>query len=114
MTMDDPLLGTLLGHWHQWRRGYSHERGYTRQCLDFGASTGDDDDLELAQLRAIEEAVSTMPREEQIALQHVARAECLGVEVMFSPLLLNREHRELLVARALETLRRRLLQAGVL
>lgn len=107
-------LGSLLGRWHQWRRAYSHERGLTRQCLDFGDS-GDEDELELLQMRAIEEAIASMSRDHQLALQHVARAECMGVEVVFNPhLQLSRQHRETLIARAMQELERRLLHVGVL
>jgi hypothetical protein len=107
-------LGSLLGRWHQWRRAYSHERGLTRSCLDFGDS-GDDDELELLQMHAIEEAISTMPRDQQLALQHVARAECLGVEVVFNPhLMADRTMREMLIRIALQELERRLLHMGVL
>jgi hypothetical protein len=55
-----------------------------------------------------------MPRELQLALQHVARAECLGVEVLHHPTLANAAVRETLVQRALADLQRRLLHAGVI
>jgi hypothetical protein len=108
-------LGSLLGRWHQWRRAYSHERGLTRQCLDFGDSGDEEDELELLQMRSIEEAIASMPRDHQLALQHVARAECMGVEVVFNPhLLADRAKREALIRIALQELERRLLHVGVL
>lgn len=110
----NPQLGSLLGRWHQWRSAYSYERGYTRQRLDVGSSD-DDDELEALQMREVEEAIASMPREQQLALQHVARAECLGVEVLFNPhLKLSRSQRETLIRRAIAELERRLLHVGVL
>lgn len=106
-------LGSLLGRWHQWRRAYSVERGYTRQCLDNGPSFGDEDELEHLLMRSVEDEIAKMPGELQLALQHIARAECMGVEVIFSPRLGEKAHREKLVNRAIELLNKRLLQAGV-
>jgi hypothetical protein len=105
-------LGSLLGRWHQWRRGYSTERGYAR----VGWLTDErdqEDELERLTMLALEEHIDHMPRDLQLALQHVARAECLGVEVIMNPRLGERATREALVQRAMADLERRLLQAGV-
>jgi hypothetical protein len=107
-------LGSLLGRWHQWRHHYSHERGYARTLL--WADGGDDDDyaFERMQMESIEREVNALPRELQLAIQHVARAECLGVEVLMHPSMVNKAARESLVARAMVELTKRLLQAGVM
>ena len=66
-------------------------------------------------MRTLEAEITDMPRELQLALQHVARAECLGVEVLFSHALPTDKHtRETLIQRALGELQKRLLWAGVL
>ncbi len=72
-------LGTLLGQWHQWRAGYSHERGFAQVRVPAGHD--DDEGLEAMQLQSLEEAIAGLPQRYQLALQHVARYECLGVEV---------------------------------
>lgn len=106
-------LGALLGRWHQWRRAYSHERGYARPALVAG-DCDREDDLERLTMSSIDAHVAEMPQELQIALQHVARAECMGVEVIMNPRLGDRVHREALVDRALAELERRLMRDGVL
>ena len=63
---------------------------------------------------AVEDSISTMPRDLQLALQHVARAECLGVEVLTVRALQSHERRHTLIAQAVEALRNRLRAAGVL
>lgn len=108
-------LGSLLGRWHQWRRAWSHERGYARALSKVFATTTSDDDeqLELLIMEAIEREVELMPRELRLAVQHVARAECMGVEVLMHPSLADKEHRQSVVARAVAELQRRLRNAGV-
>ncbi len=106
-------LGSLLGRWHQWRRGYSHERGYSRP-LGFNTPVSDDE-LECMLMASIEDEVSLMPRELQLAVQHVARAECLGVEVFHNPHLpISKDAQASLVERAMDELERRLERMGVL
>lgn len=106
-------LGSLLGRWHQWRRHYSHERGYARVSL-VGGAADEDDMYELLQMQAVEAEVNAMARDLQLAVQHVARAECLGVEVLFHPMLHSARAREALVRRAMRELQRRLERAGIL
>lgn len=65
-------------------------------------------------MSAIETEVSALPRDYQLALQHVARAECLGVEVITVAALHHKETRESLVLHALRVLEKRLIAAGVL
>lgn len=103
-------LGSLLGRWHQWRRAYSVERGYAR--LTYAKQPGFDDELERLQMESIERAVAELPRDMQLAIQHWARAEAMGVEVIHNPHLGPRGQREELVTRALRELHRRLV--GVL
>jgi hypothetical protein len=103
----------LLGRWHQWRRAFSHERGYARNAM-FRDLDGDGDEFEAMQLRTIEAEISRLPADMQLALQHVARAECMGVEVIFSPRLRNAHERDSLIARAMAELERRLLHLGVI
>jgi hypothetical protein len=110
-------LGSLLGRWHQWRRHYSHERGYAYARMPAWADAADGDEdraFERMQMEAIEREVNALPRELQLALQHVARAECLGVEVLMHPAMVSMAVRESLVARAMVELTKRLLQAGVM
>lgn len=109
--MDDGRIGPLLARWHQWRRAYSHERGYARAAL-LRACRDDEDELEHLTMTAMEAAIATMPADLQLALQHVARAECLGVEVFTTPRL-GPDPRGA-VQRALSELRRRLLRCGLL
>lgn len=105
-------LGSLLGRWHQWRRGYTHERGYARVQVD-PRHIDTEEQLEELVMRTIEAEVSAMPPSLQRAIQHVARAECLGVEVLIHPELANKSVREPLVQHALRELHRRLDVAGV-
>lgn len=107
-------LGSLLGRWHQWRREYSHERGYSRARLLQTDAEHDDDYFEAMLMQAIEAEIEQLPQAEQLALQHVARAECLGVEVIMNPHLpLNKDARESLCQQALRTLSRRLENLGL-
>lgn len=108
-------LGSLLGRWHQWRRAYSHERGYARARYSTPEDETDDDAVESMLMRAIEEEVERLPHRYQLALQHVARAECLGVEVISTQRLpVNREQRESLCMEAIAELQRRLENAGLI
>jgi hypothetical protein len=110
----DHQLGSLLGRWHQWRRAYSHERGYARASLDAAPSFEDSDELESMQMRAIDTAVESMPFDMQIALQHIARAECMGVEVLFiGRMPADKAARESLIERAQRELYAKLLRMGV-
>ncbi len=110
---DGARLGSLLGRWHQWRRAYSHERGYARAVLTASA-TDSEDDLERTTMNAIESAIDAMPDDLQLALQHIARAECMGVEVITNPRLGPAERRRALVEQALIELERRLQWEGVM
>lgn len=110
--MDDRRIGSLLGRWHQWRRAYSHERGYARPVMPLHSRDAEDQ-LEHMTMMTLEDEITGMPQELQIALQHVARAECMGVEVITNPRLGDSMHREALVGRALFELHRRLLRAGL-
>ncbi len=107
-------LGSLLGRWHQWRRAYSVERGYARAALP-ARDADAEDDLELLLMMAVEREVAQMPQEQQLAVQHVARAECMGVEVMFNPrLFADKKRGESIVQHAIEALNKRLLRSGVI
>lgn len=108
----DRHLGSLLGRWHQWRRAYSPERGYAR--VPHLGNADPEDTLERITMLAVEEEIESMPRDMQLALQHVARAECMGVEVFTTPRLGNTAEREVLVQTALKELQRRLLRCGIL
>lgn len=104
-------LASLLGRWHQWRRGFSHERKLRR--IDYGADTDDaEEQLERLLMAAVDEEVARLPRAMQLALQHVARAECMGVEVMFTPQIAGPGLDDL-CDRAMRELERRLRAAGV-
>ena len=106
-------LHSLLGRWHQWRRAYSHERGFVRAQFAIGAED-DENELEELTMRLIEDEIAALPRDEQLALQHVARAECMGVEVIFNPRLGSLLQREAVIERALSGIERKLLRLGVL
>jgi hypothetical protein len=112
--MIDHQLASLLSRWHQWRRAYSHERGYARSSLLLRTAADEEDELERMAMQSIDEAIATLTSDEQIALQHVARAECLGVDVFMNPRLGSQQHRQALVGRAVSALERRLLTCGVL
>lgn len=108
-------LGSLLGRWHQWRRGYSHERSYAHVQHPAPFDTDPDEDLEGMLMRAIEEEADKLPADLQLALQHVARAECLGVEVvMMNRLPRERAARESLCAQALRELEKRMVALGLM
>lgn len=104
-------LGSLLGRWHQWRRHYRCERGIAR----LGGPSDPEDELEALLMATIEAEIEALPLDCQRALQHVARAECLGVEtitpgeVPTDPLA-----RESLYAHATARLAARLTRAGIL
>ena len=103
-------LNELLAQWHEWRRQYSVERGYARLSYnDLPA-----DDLDHLTVETIEREVAAMAPLLQLAVQHWARAQCMGVEVIHSTRLGPRPIREALVARALSELERRLAHAGVM
>lgn len=108
-----PELASLLGRWHQWRRRYSHERQYARVALLHGTDDPEDD-LEAMLMRTLEDEIENMAPDLKLALQHVARAECMGVEVITTARLLHSGNRERLVSKALHALERRLVFAGVL
>ena len=110
--MSYPRVLSLLGRWHQWRRAYSHERGYAR--AGFTTAPDFEDEFEALTMRAIEAEIEGMSRDDQLALQHVARAECLGVEVFFNPRLGNLLHRQTAIERALGRIEKRLLHIGIL
>lgn len=108
-------LGSLLGRWHQWRRAYSHERKYARGATPVTAGEHDDDDFEAMLMQAMECEIEGMTQQHQLALQFVARAECLGVEcIMNQRLPSDRAERESLCQEALRDLHRRLLRIGIL
>lgn len=107
-------LGSMLGRWHQWRAGYSTERQYARAQVMHGGAAHDDDDFERMLMEAIESEIEHLSPQHQVALQHVARAECLGVEVIVSPRLPpNRARREALCIEAMRSLHKRLLALGL-
>lgn len=110
----DHELASLLARWHHWRAHAAASRGYAKARLLVAPSAMDDDDFEQMLMRAVEDAVSGLGREHQLAIQHIARAECLGVEVLTVRALLNPDRRETLIAQALERLRRTLRNAGVI
>jgi hypothetical protein len=110
--MTHSRVHSLLGRWHQWRRAYSHERGFVRAQFAFAGD--DEDELEALTMRLIEDEIAALPRDEQLALQHVARAECMGVEVIFNPRLGSHAQREAVIERALSGIARRLLRLGIL
>lgn len=110
-----PALGSLLGRWHQWRSHYSHERGYSRVRFQAYADGDDDDEFEQQEMRSLEDAITELPQLQQLALQHAARAECLGVEVvMLNRLPRNRTELELLTLQATQALTRKLVALGLL
>jgi predicted alpha/beta hydrolase len=105
-------LCRMLGQWHQWRGAYSHERGYARVRVPVTHEV-DDDDLDAMIMRAMEDEISRMPQEAQLALQHIGRAECLGVEVLFNRMPRDRAARDALCADALARFERRMVALGL-
>jgi hypothetical protein len=108
-------MGSLLGRWHQWRAGYSTERKHARAPA-LWAPDGDDleESLERLQLASVEQEIERLPQQTQQALQHVARMECMGVEVVFNPRLPRGPALDQLCERAVRDLERRLLALGLL
>lgn len=112
-----PAVSTLLARWHQWRSHYSHERGFARVRYAAALAEGGDDyaDLEAMEMRSMEDSIAMLPVLQQLALQHVARTECLGVEVIkLNRLPANPQDRDLLCAQAVAALQRLLIAQGVL
>jgi len=105
-------LLSLLARWHQWRRAYSLERGHARVRLGTGEDA--EDELERLTMQAIEDEMDFLEPLELMALQHVARAECMGVEVITNPRLGGNTTRARLVEHALSVIEKRLLRAGIL
>lgn len=110
----DHELASLLSRWHHWRAQARAVRGYATARLFQPSGAMDDDDFEQLLMRAMEDAISELSRDHQLAIQHVARAECLGVEVLTVRALLNPNRRETVIAQALERLRDALTRAGVI
>ena len=113
----DPRLGSLLGRWHQWRRRFTTERRLARPTIDLRSDGADAAEYEWeSQLMATLEAeIERLPRDMQLALQHLARAECMGVEVFVNPHLpANRISHERLVQRAARELAHRLEWLGLM
>lgn len=110
--MADRRLLSLLGRWHQWRRAYSNEKGYVRAYSPMHLDH--EDELEALTMTAMEDAIDTLPAQLQLALQHVARAECLGVEVIMSQRLGTHEQRAATIEQALSRIQKRLLHMGIL
>ncbi len=104
-------MGSVLGRWHQWRSGYTLERKHARASL----LHADDDDtaLERLTMENIEAEIARLPRDWQLAIQHVARRECLGVEVLFNPHLKTADL-QALCDKAVTELERRLLRLHLL
>ena len=109
-------VGVLLGRWHQFRSRYRTERGYSSvRYAQQATSSDDDDELDYLTMRNLEDVISTMTRQHQLALQHVARAECLGVEVIFlNALPRDRAELDALCTAAVRELERRLARAGLI
>jgi hypothetical protein len=109
-------LGSLLGRWHQWRRGYTHERKFARAALLQGAPDDEatEDQLERLTMQHLSDEIEHMPPDMRLAIEHAARAECMGVEVMFSPRLPKGHALDVLVNRSLRELERRLVHMGVI
>lgn len=107
-------IGSLLGRWHQWRAGYSTERKFARVALLHGIDDEDDGGLERLTMASIEDAFEQMPPELRLALQHVARSECLGVEVIMSNRLPTGPALDTLCAQAVRELERRLAHMGLI
>lgn len=110
--MTDRRVLSLLGRWHQWRRAWPMERGYARVVFPVGEDY--EDELERMTMQAVEEEIDRLDSDMRLALSHVARAECMGVEVIMSTRLGNHAQRNNLVERALTVIEKRLLQAGLM
>src|SRR5262245_34071387 len=75
-------LGSMLGRWHQLRRQYTPERGFVTSNVRPLDSADTEEQLEQLVMLTIERTIEQLPRPLQLALQHVARAECMGVEMV--------------------------------
>lgn len=110
--MADPRVLSLLGRWHQWRRAWPMERGFAH--VVFPSGRDDEDDLERLTMQTIELEIDALAPVDRLALSHVARAECLGVEVVMSTRLGNDAQRTNAIEHALRRIEKRLLRAGIL
>lgn len=110
----DPAIAQMLARWHGWRRAYSHERGLVKVQAYAHDHDDDDDRLEAMQMQALEQVIESMPPDWRLALQHVARAEFLGAEVIMSMRLGDATSRERLISNALRELEARLRRESLL
>lgn len=113
----DHELGSLLARWHQWRQRWTPERGFARAqwMAPAGlAAEADDEAFEALLMGTMEAEIEAMHPQLRLALQHVARAECLGVEVLTVHALLQHERRNTLIAHAIRHLRQKLIAAGII
>jgi hypothetical protein len=106
-------IASLLAQWHEWRRGYSVERKHARVAL---AHSPDDEEETLNRLFLghVESEIERLPADMRLALQHVARTQSNGVEVVFNPRLPKGAALDALCERSVSELRRRLLHLGLL
>lgn len=107
-----PRILSLLARWHQWRRVYSQERGFAHVSL--ASPADDEEELERLTMEIIEANIEAMSPRDRLALQHIARAECLGVEVIMSARLGSDAQRATAIEAALSGISRRLLLQGIL
>lgn len=106
-------LPSLLARWHEWRSGFSHERKFERVAVP-DTETDDEERLERMLLASVEEEIARMPREHQIALQHVARCEFLASCAVRNPRLPTGASLEKLVNEAKARLWHRLNYLGLI
>lgn len=108
-------LESLLATWHSWRAGYTPARGYARARFEVAGDAPDDDDLDAMLMEEVEQAINELPQLHQLALQHIARREHLGIEVMkVARLPVDPAQREAICAQAVAALRRKLLALGLM
>lgn len=123
----DQQLDALLVAWHEWVKGYTFTRGYTRDrtTADYRAPAymdwwngAADERAEELQVQAVDEAIQSIPNEPhrwRTALEFNARNLAQGITVWYSPLLPpTRAERDVLLLEARNRLMLQLRSKGVM
>lgn len=121
----EQLLSDILGEWHEWAKGYQHNRAYPGRssgCGDYRPSRqydGENGSLDAVQhierMKTVDFEVSQIEEPGRSGLHMNARAIALGVSVFRSPRLPEDRIAALkIIAEARQELTRRLLARGVM
>lgn len=107
-------LPSILSRWHDWRAGFSHERKFARVAQLADSDEEEDERLERMLMASIDEEVARLPQAQQLALQHTARAQSLGLDVFTNPRLPAGPRLDRLLEEAQRNLWKRLTYLGLI